>query len=362
MADHEIQGKYYSDEQIKSEGEKKIRKTKIGLRVAGGIVGGLGAFSLIYTFVTDYKPGKNASTIIGLSLMIVAGVVALLLSFLKFNAMKAGVKAIEKSSNKKQEVDPIISKRNDALKKQTIKPDKYIDLEDNLETQIAIESDLAIFRISNDNVTSNVLGPNDIKAIELLVDNEEVFNSINYDRQSGFDINGEKFGKGLKDLGSIFSFSFVGKIAKGAGSAISGIDIGNKKKEHELNETRKIVHKYSFILRLNDLKFPSVVAKDISIELAEELSCTFALIYGDETKRIETVTPKELDAKSLETSEKPLIEAKPEPQQIEEKKVSQIETKQSALDNIELLKKYKELLDEGVISQAEFDEKKKELL
>ena len=37
-------------------------------------------------------------------------------------------------------------------------------------------------------------------------------------------------------------------------------------------------------------------------------------------------------------------------------------SKQNALDNIELLKKYKDLLDSGVITQEEFDAKKKELL
>ena len=48
--------------------------------------------------------------------------------------------------------------------------------------------------------------------------------------------------------------------------------------------------------------------------------------------------------------------------QAEQEKMNQEHREQNRLDNLKLLKEYKELLDSGIITQEEFDQKKSELL
>lgn len=366
MARKELDNPSYNQEQIEALGEKHIRKVRKTLRIVGGILLGIGLIMTAYALL-DHSVSVELPTLIVMIAMAVAGAILLIVSFIEFDSYKMGLIAIDKASDKqeKNQKNSIQSKRDIALKKQVINPDKFLDLHDKNGTHIEIESGLAIFTISNGTSRSKVLGPDDIRGIELIIDNEEVYNSKNYDKHTSFGISGEKIGKGIKDLGKIFSFTTVGKVAVGAGTAVSGLGIDRKNDKHEVKECRKVVHNYSFILRLNDLKMPAVVAKNISIELAEELSNTFAIIYGGDTKRIESGVSKQVDVPTVDAkpvNENKQIENQTNHPQLETKQIEQIEQKPTAIDNIELLKKYKELLDTGVITQEEFNEKKKELL
>ena len=153
MADHKIQGKYYSDEEINSEGEIKIKKTKKTLRIVGGIVGGLGALSLIYTYIKNYEPGKKLTTLIGLITMIAAGSIMIGISFMKFSTIKAGTKVIAKAeeekerkaaeTSKEKEVETIIKESTKVVKLEEKQEDQKNEKEDDEEfetTQTVVDN------------------------------------------------------------------------------------------------------------------------------------------------------------------------------------------------------------------------------
>jgi len=87
------------------------------------------------------------------------------------------------------------------------------------------------------------------------------------------------------------------------------------------------------LLKVNDIITPSFVIELPSLQTAEEVAATLAIICQFESK--------------IEENDKFELES--------DKNVSQ-------LDKFDEIKKYKELLDIGIITQEEFENKKKNLL
>lgn len=336
-----INNQFFDENEVILRGKTKINKTNKTLRIVGGILFGLGIVAFISIFMPGNEKYKTIEMLVGTPIMAVAGAVLLGISFIKRDPLKVGTNLIEKEtidkSTKKEQI-------NETVKKQIIKPDKTIEVDDN--TKILIQTDMMIFKIVRGQEESKVYGPNDISAFELIVDDEEIFNSKNSHSESNLSFHGKSIGQGTKSIGNLVTKykPVAGTLISGAGEIIQGANADRKAINDSKEETRKTLHKYTFVLRLNDLKFPSYVAKDISIEVAEELGNTFAIIYSNNSGVIEL----NKTTKKKEKEEAPV------------KEIATVESPQ--YDKFEELKKYKELLDAQIITQEEFDAKKKELL
>ena len=328
-----VEDERFDNEDITKQGELKIKKTNKILRIVGGIMFGAGLIGFIYIFLPSGEQYKTIEMMVVLLIIAVIGALLLGFSFIKRDPHRVGTGIFNKEK----------SKMETALNNQTINPDKIISVKDTLLTEILIQTDLMIFRIKNNTITTKMYGPNDVLGFELVVDDEEVFNSVKDQSETNLSFKGKEIGQGIKSVGSVISYikpaSVIGGVVEAVGDAAKGAQANRKSEKHTVAESRKVVHKYTFILRLNDLKFPSFVAQDISIEMAEELANTFAIIYSNNT------SVKKGESKK----------------QIAQKKESQKQATQS-YDKFEEIKKYKELLDSGIITQEEFEIKKKELL
>ena len=231
-----------------------------------------------------------------------------------------------------------------------------INVNDKVGSIVELQTDLMIFKLINKNEESSVLGPNDITSYELIVDNEEVYNSKKVHVDQNLEFNGKHIGKGIKDISAVIAkfkpAATAAKIVGGAGTLIQGAGVDRKSQKDEVHEYKKSSHHFTFVIRLNNLKTPAFVAKDIDIEVAETLANTFAIIFSHNTaapKISETIKLEIIDVEP-EVVEVKSIETKSEPKQI------------GSYDKFEEIRKYKELLDSGIITQEEFDQKKKELL
>ena len=100
------------------------------------------------------------------------------------------------------------------------------------------------------------------------------------------------------------------------------------------NGTQQIQHNYSLILKFNNIENPVINVRLESEKVADEISTLLLLI----TKMDNNIKFEEV---------------------VEETNEKQTQNNVSAAEEI---RKYKELLDDGIITQAEFDAKKKQLL
>ena len=107
----------------------------------------------------------------------------------------------------------------------------------------------------------------------------------------------------------------------------------NRTKCRQFNTEQKEIHHYSLVLKVNDLTKPSFIVNIDSVQIAEDVVTSLDILVGN-TKKIV----------AEETTQPEAPKEAPK------------------LDKFDELKKYKELLDAGVITQEEFDKKKKELI
>ena len=165
------------------------------------------------------------------------------------------------------------------------------------------------FQFLVDGKYTKVFSGKDITDYEIRIDNEVVATSTTVTRAS---------------LGR----AVAGGLLLGKTGAIAGAAAANST-SRTTTRSREI-HHYTLCLRVNDILKPSYVIRISTLEKVEEVLGTLIVLCGQNKE----------DVKDEMTSQR----------------------KAKAPDKFEEIKKYKELLDSGIITQEEFDAKKKELL
>ena len=106
------------------------------------------------------------------------------------------------------------------------------------------------------------------------------------------------------------------------------------------------------MMKLNDISCPSFVVKMKSLAMAEQATATLDIITQNDNEA-------KMSANVIEESVPTVIE-KSVSKAVE--KLTREPTKENNLDKFEEIKKYKELLDMGIITQEEFESEKKRIL
>ena len=355
-----INGDFYDEEKVIFKGKQSYKKRDKALRIVGGILSGLGIVLLIYIFASNNSEYKTPAMIAMVAGMVVVGIILLVVSFLPKDYIKAGTKMIEAKITRKEN-----NQRAAAIKpiapKTITKPDRVITINDKYKTKVQLKTDDMLFNFVQGETQTKVYTPEDIVGCEIMVDDEEVFNSTNKSSNTNSSFRGKEIGEGISGIGSVISkfggtTKVVGTVASAAGTALKGANVERKSVNSSVQEKRGVVHKYTFIVRLNDLKFPSFVAKDISLEEMEDLGTTFAILLQHKQQAESVVkTRTEVHQEVIDVPEE-------QPKEITHEEPKAIEQRAESFDKFEEIKKYKDLLDNGIITQEEFDAKKKELL
>ena len=168
-----------------------------------------------------------------------------------------------------------------------------------------IDSQTNDFQFRINNKFSRIFSQEELIGFEISVDNEVIV---------------EYTTKTKKGVGK----ALVGGMLLGGAGLVAGAAAGNSKSR--TTGKQREIHHYKLILMLNDLKKPSYILDLDSIEVVGNIKAVLSMIV-----------------KGNEREEKAAVKDKTD-------------------DKFEEIKKYKELLDSGIISQEEFDNKKKELL
>ena len=383
-----INGTLYDEEKIIFKGKQSYKKRDRVLRIVGGILAGLGVLLVVYALLSDNPEYKTPAMIAVLAGMAVVGIVLLIISFLPKDYIKAGTKLIEaeivKKENAPKQKQEVNNKPNNVPEKKKenptnipvkpdnapikpvarvaiVKPDRIIRISDKLKTKVQLKTKELLFNFVQGEKQTKVYTPEDIVGCEIMVDDEEVYNSKNTSSKTNSSFKGKEIGTGISGIGEVISkfggiAKVVGKATTAAGTAIKGAGVERNATSHSVEERRTVVHKYTFIVRLNDLDFPSFVARNISLEEMEDLGNTFAILLQHKQKAESVVKNK------TEVPPEVVNAPKEEPKEIPHEEPKIIEQKANNFDKFEEITKYKELLDKGIIDQEEFDAKKKELL
>ena len=136
---------------------------------------------------------------------------------------------IEVEKNKKNQLastrNSVQVRRN--VPKEITKPDRVISLNDKYHTQVQLKTNELLFSFVQGAKHTKVYTPEDILGCEIMVDDEEVFNSTNKSSVTNASFTGKEIGEGISGIGSIISkfggyAKVVGKVTTAAGTAVKG--------------------------------------------------------------------------------------------------------------------------------------------
>ncbi len=302
-----IRGKTFSKEEVIEAGNKRNKRlTNIFRWVGVGLIGlGIIGFISLLGSASESETIELGPAILELVIFAIPGIVLFILSFIKRDAFNSGKKELEKHFPAPIGFDGNVI--------DVIEGDKTLVLSRNTNSSITIDSKTKQFQVCVNKRFSKIYDAKDLVDYEIRVDNEIIVTSKTKTRKG--------VGKAL-----------IGGALFGGAGAVAGAVAGNKKSK--TTETQKEIHHYSFVLKVNDISKPSFIFELDSAEIAEDVVTIFDILVGNTKKFAE---PEEVN----EVSKKEEI---------------------PKLDKFEEIKKYKDLLDNGIITQEEFDAKKKELL
>ena len=299
-----IKGKKFSEEEVIKYGKEKIRRNKKTLLIIGIVLLSMAlivAISLLTGYQDIYENAEKGSPIPGAIMSFVIGITLIIIGFLteRKDKYEAGVAFLNKHFPYPVGFDGNII--------DPISGDKTILLSKKpIEEEFIISFEKYEFQIRQGKKYSKIYSGKDILSYEILRDNKVVISSHSYSKK----------GVGKAVAGGLL-FGGVGMVA--------GALAANTKTYTQ--STQQEISLYKLVLRINDITNPSFILKVDSLKIAEEIFATLSIISNNNNE--------------LEKSVK-----------IEESKIEKFDE----------IKKYKELLDIGAITQEEFNEEKKKLL
>lgn len=309
-----IKGKEFTNEEICEYGRKSIAKNRKVLLTIGILLIAIGVLTAIMVLLgvmdgPTLNEETDESITVGEKLLVlfatlvydVAGIVFVIWSSRRArrDPYKVGITFLNEHFPYPTGFDGNII--------DVLQGDKIIHLSDNPKSKLIILCADNKFQVVYDNKYSKIFTGKDVLEYQIRVNNEVVITSKTQ--------NQKRVGKAI--AGGLL-FGGVGMIA--GSLAANG-------KSTTTSHQQEIDH-FVLVLKVNDIIHPSFVIELSSLEIAEEIVAIFAIIYQN-------------DANNEENDE-----------DLEVQKI----------DKFTEIKKYKELLDEGIISPEEFETKKKELL
>lgn len=183
--------------------------------------------------------------------------------------------------------------------------DKIIELSNDGHSKLLVSSTKKQFQIVCDKKHSKIFSYQDIIEYEIRSNNEILVSSDTRTRKG--------VGKAI-----------VGGLLFGGVGMVAGAIAGNSKSKTVSSQT-EVTH-FTLVIRVNDIARPAFCVELESLQVAEDAASTLAIICR------ENVQPE------------PSTDAEP------------------PKDKFEEIKKYKELLDMGIITQEEFETEKKRIL
>ena len=300
-----IRGKTFTKEEIITYGKKHIHKLSVIFRSIGIPLTAFAALILIVAISSSIEDAASIpAMILAVLSFAIPAIIMMVLAFKKRDPYEYGVAYINNHFPAPLGFDGKVI--------EVLEGDKTIDLSKKPVSRLTIQSSTKQFQLLTENHYSNIFLPKDLVDYEIRVDNEVVITSKT---------------KTKKGVGK----AVAGGLLFGEAGAIAGAVAGNSKST--TTQTQKEIHHYSLVLKVNDLTKPSFIVNIDSVQIAEDVVTSLDILVGN-TKKIV----------AEETTQPEAPKEAPK------------------LDKFDELKKYKELLDAGVITQEEFDKKKKELI
>jgi hypothetical protein len=341
MQDVNIKGKTFTHEEVCEYGKKSIKKSRKILMIVGislfavfvfyafiGVIGSIGALAGIFT--TESETGETlgaTETLISLLITVifvfctygVAGIILVILSFIKAkkDPFPVGVKYLNKHFPYPLGFDGTIA--------DLLQGDKLIKFSSKPDIALIISSVEHKLQIRKNKRYSRIFNKSEILDYEIRVDNEVLITSKSQTNRG--------FGKAI-----------VGGVLFGGVGAIAGAMAGNS--NTNASQSQKEIHHYTFLLKINDISTPSFVVELSSLQMAEEVATALAIFFQE----FSSAKEKNNESQSIKMVEPPVAEK-------EDNKKQTV-----TMDKFEEIKKYKELLDMGIISQEEFEVEKNRIL
>ena len=339
MNEVSIRGKIFTEEEVCNYGKKALSKSKklfmiisIALLATCVFLVGTAFLSALGGDHVDPETGEITTVAEYLSIIPsaifmfgVPGTIFLALFIIKCTQKpyNAGIKFLEKRFPAPVDFNGNVI--------EVLRCDKIVNLSKKPRFEILISSVDKKFQILSGKYYSKILTGKDIIEYEIKIDNEIVITSNT---------------KNKKGVGK----ALVGGALFGGVGMVAGAVAGNSKSK--TTQSQKEIHHYTLALKINDISCPSFVVKLKSLEMAEQATATLDIISQNDNE-VET------NEKAIEEAVQEVVE-KAAPKTFEE--VTHKPTKENNLDKFEEIKKYKELLDMGIITQEEFDVQKKRIL
>ena len=302
MKEVNIKGKIFTEDEVSEYGKKAIIKNRKTLLWIGLVLLVLSVFFSILLLVSVLTDNLVIpESFISIFMFGSSGIVLIIASFIekKKDPYTSGINFLNKHFPYSIGFDGNIIA--------VLQGDKTIKLSKNSNFQLIISSVERKFQIVKDGKHSKILTGKDVLEYEIKVDNEVIVTSNS---------------KAKRGVGK----ALVGGALFGGAGMIAGAVAGNKKTK--TTQYQKEIHHYILTLKVNDILSPSFVVELESLQIAEEVTATLAIICQSDN-----ITE---DAEEIVNENK--------------------------LDKFEELKKYKELLDAGIITQEEFKVEKEKIL
>ena len=315
MGDVLIRGRSFTKEEVIEYGNKAIAKKQKVLRIIALALLGITLLGVAMGLVTVFggellvdsetgesiEPAEAAMMFPTYALMFgVPGVILLILSFAKSkkDPYEKGLEYLNKHFPLPIGFDGKVAS--------ILEGDKIISLSNYPVTKLIISSTENKIQIYQHKKYTRILEGKDILDYEIKVDNEVVVTSQTVTKKG--------VGKAV-----------VGGIFLGGAGAVAG-SIGANSKTTTSQSQKEIQH-YTLMIKLNDIFAPSFVIQMDSLQVVEEVVATLAIICKADARE-----------EAVEESSEP------------------------KLDKFDEIKKYKQLFDDGIITELEFEIEKRRIL
>ena len=254
MKEVNIKGKVFTEAEICDYGKKSIAKTRKILIIIGM---SLVAVCVIATCIIPTTIDEMLSMLPSGIIHGISGAVFIVLSFVKAkkDPYAAGIAFLNKHFPYPVGFDGNII--------DSLKGDKIIELSKSPVSKLIILSSERKFQVVQGNKYSKIFTGQDILEYEIRVDNEVVITSKT---------------KSKKGVGK----ALVGGALFGGAGMIAGAVAGNVKSK--TSQSQKEIHHYMLVLKVNDIITPSFVIELPSLQTAEEVAATLAIICQFESK------------------------------------------------------------------------------
>ena len=307
-----INGQAYTEEEIIEIGKSEKIKRKIAFLIHGICWGATGLFFILIGIIMAAAQNTGGIGLIATGLPpFIIGLVLFIRSFgvKKIDSYEMGLKVLQKDVQKEKIANSSVER---------LEFDKEMTLMVKPLFKFYLKSTTKQFQILKLDKISKIYQASELIEFEIRVDNELVVDSNTTTK---------------KQMGKALGLGAIGHVV--AGDAGAGMVAGALAADQNqtTQSSQREIHHYLLVIKVDDILNPSYVTELPSVQVAEEIGSTLFLIQNSNNKH-QPDDIKELEPKTDSIKEDKFIE----------------------------IKKYKELLDAGIITQEEFDAKKKEIL